>query len=232
VAAVHLFNHPVPAAVLLTLAFLGLVVEIRSQGFHRAGWAGLLALGTFVLAHLVDGTPLWTTVPILAGVAVLWPALENAMLRVQGGVGILLVGAGAYLVMIGPGPAHLDHARAGAVLLASALLVLLAATLLWSRLPAAERRGRGVGVFFLSRSPDEPVGVRPSGRPGTRGQAMSPLRPGGWALIAGERREVVVEGEWVEEGDVVEVVAATGLHVLVRRVQGDREGLDAPPSTP
>lgn len=216
--AVHLFNHPVVAALLLTLAFLGLVIEVRSVGFHRAGWAGLVALALFVASHLAEGIPAWRAGPILVGVVLLWPALENPARWRVAAAGIILAAGGAYLVMVGPGPAHLDHARALAVLAASALLVLLAATVVWMRLPASARPRRRTGVFFFT--PPEEAALEDAldeSSVGREGVAATALQPDGWALVEGDRRPALAEGEWVDEGEPVEVVGDDGLHLRVRR---------------
>lgn len=220
--AVHLFNHPVVAALLLTLAFLGLVVEVRSVGFHRAGWAGLVALGLFVASHLAEGIPAWRALPILGGVVLLWPALEDPDRWRVGAAGIALAAAGAYLVMVGPGPAHLDHARALAVLAATALLVLLAATAVWMRLPASARPRHRSGVFFFKPPADGAVEEAMDESPvGREGVAATALQPDGWALVEGDRRPALAEGEWVDEGEPVEVLGDDGLHLRVRRRPDD-----------
>ncbi len=51
---------------------------------------------------------------------------------------------------------------------------------------------------------------------GTRGVAISPLRPVGTALFGQERISVVTEGEFMEVGSQVEIVSAKGSRVVVR----------------
>ncbi len=48
------------------------------------------------------------------------------------------------------------------------------------------------------------------------GVALTPLRPGGTAEIAGERVDVVTSGEPLERGAAVTVVAVEGSRILVR----------------
>jgi membrane-bound serine protease (ClpP class) len=48
------------------------------------------------------------------------------------------------------------------------------------------------------------------------GVTVTPLRPGGIAEVAGERVDVVSEGEWLESGRTVKVIAIEGARILVR----------------
>ena len=50
---------------------------------------------------------------------------------------------------------------------------------------------------------------------GKVGEALSSLRPGGFALIDGRRIDVVTQGGMVEKGDAVEVVEIEGNRVVV-----------------
>ena len=51
---------------------------------------------------------------------------------------------------------------------------------------------------------------------GQSGQSLSPLRPAGVALIAGQRVDVVTNGEFIESETEVEVVAVEGSRVVVQ----------------
>jgi membrane-bound serine protease (ClpP class) len=55
---------------------------------------------------------------------------------------------------------------------------------------------------------------------GQPGQAITPLRPAGTALIAGRRVDVVAEGELIEPGESVMVVFEEGMRVVVRKSSG------------
>lgn len=48
------------------------------------------------------------------------------------------------------------------------------------------------------------------------GVAVTPLRPGGMAEVAGERVDVVTSGEPLERGSALTVVAVEGARILVR----------------
>ena len=48
------------------------------------------------------------------------------------------------------------------------------------------------------------------------GQAASPLRPAGVALIDGKRVDVVTSGEFIQPDTEVEVIAVEGRRVVVR----------------
>jgi membrane-bound serine protease (ClpP class) len=54
---------------------------------------------------------------------------------------------------------------------------------------------------------------------GKHGVATTPLRPAGVALIGEERVDVVTEGERIDAGSRIKVIAVAGNRVVVRRVQ-------------
>lgn len=224
-AVAHLFNHPVLSALLLSMAFLGLVSEVRSDGFGKSGVAGLLALGLFFTSHMVEGYNVWSLLVAAVGLVVLWPSLENPRRRWSARFGVAVVGASVYVAMLPPDPASTDHVRAGLVLAAAALLVTLTGTLLWVRLPASLRPERRGDVFFVptrGEPPDDTVGH--GSLVGRRGLAVTALRPEGTALVGEDRLEVTTDGEWVEEGEEVEVVWAEGVRARVRAVREGKEG--------
>ena len=53
---------------------------------------------------------------------------------------------------------------------------------------------------------------------GTRGTAITDLRPSGTALFGDERTDVVSESEWITEGTPVEVIRAEGYRCIVRPI--------------
>ena len=60
-----------------------------------------------------------------------------------------------------------------------------------------------------------PVEMRAS-LSGQTGTALTPLRPSGTVLIAGNRVDAMTSGEFIEKGTQIRVVQAQGLAVLVR----------------
>ncbi|MCF6290351.1 MAG: serine protease [Desulfobacterales bacterium] len=51
------------------------------------------------------------------------------------------------------------------------------------------------------------------------GKALSHLRPGGVALIDGQRRDVVSRGEFIARDSAIKVIAVTGNQIIVRSMQ-------------
>lgn len=50
------------------------------------------------------------------------------------------------------------------------------------------------------------------------GEAKTDLRPGGIAVIDGERHDVVSEGEFIHKGDAVQVSAIRDGKIIVRKI--------------
>lgn len=87
-------------------------------------------------------------------------------------------------------------------------------------------------VLWLYLFPRTPIGKRvtlnrslnpsnssPATAPaaGSSGQAVTPLRPAGTALIGGRRVDVVAETGFIEQGEAVTVVLEDGLRIVVRK---------------
>jgi membrane-bound serine protease (ClpP class) len=53
------------------------------------------------------------------------------------------------------------------------------------------------------------------------GEALSDLRPGGFALIDGQRVDVISRGEVIPRGAQVQVIADEGYRRIVRRLEPD-----------
>jgi len=212
---VRFFSNPVVAPFLLTLGFLGLVVEIKTPSFGLAGAAGLISLSLFFGSHLIVG---------LAG-------LEDLLIF---GIGLVLVGvevflipgfglAGLFMSLLGGLPTAPDFARAGMVLSTTMLLVAISAWVMIRTLPGSSRLARS-GIFLLNRT-DRAIGYQSAisrkDLVGMTGKAITDLRPSGTGLFGEERIDVVSESEWITEGTPIRIINAEGYRHVVRPVSPD-----------
>ena len=222
---VRFFTNPVIAPFLLSLGFLGLIVEIKSAGFGWAGIAGFLSLALFFGAHLLVGLAGAEDL-ILVAAGVVLVGVEVLVIPgfgIFGVAGILALAGGVFLAQVGDLPTRADFAQAGTVLTASIVLVAITAWALIRALPASKRLKRS-GVL-LPESTDREEGytsadVR-SELEGAEGVAITALRPAGVGLFAEERMDVVSESEWIEEGTRIRIMSAEGYRHIVRAVNSN-----------
>lgn len=216
---VRLLTHPAFAPLLLSLGFLGLLVEIKTPTFGLAGGVGLLCLAAFFGAHwLVNLAGLEELLLLGTGVALV--ALEVLVIPgvgIAGFLGGLAILASVTLSMLGSFSTVNDVIGALGILAVSLIAVGLLAWGILRHLP----HSRSMTGLFLNRSTSRETGYLSapdrSDLVGRRGIAATDLRPSGTALIGEERLDVVTEGPWIEEGSAVVVVRAGGSNLVVRQ---------------
>lgn len=220
---VRFFTNPVIAPFLLSLGFLGLLVEIKTAGFGLAGIAGLLSLSLFFGAHLLVGLAGAEDLILVAAgiVLILVEILVVPGFGIFGVAGGLALLGGLFMAQIGSLPSQDDLARASGVIATTALLVVLTAWVFLRSIFANRRLGRSGIVLPESTDRDEgytSADLRPE-LVGTDGVAITSLRPAGVGLFADERVDVVSESEWIEEGTPIRIMSAEGYRHVVRAVR-------------
>jgi membrane-bound serine protease (ClpP class) len=227
---VRFLSHPVVAPFLLSLGFLGLLVEIKTPAFGMAGVAGLLSLSLFFGSHLIIGLAgledimVFGAGLVLVGVEVfIIPGF--GLFGVLGGVAIL---GGLYMSLLGTLPTMPDFTRAGLVLTTTMLVILVTSWALLRSVLGNSRLARS-GVLLLQRTGRE-IGYESAARRndlvGHDGTAITDLRPSGTALFGDERIDVVSESEWIPEGTPVRVVSAEGYRRVVRPLEAKQPSDD------
>lgn len=215
---VRFFTNPIVAPFLLTLGFLGLLVEMKTPAFGLAGLAGATSLGLFFGSHLIVGLAGWEVlILLLAGVIlVLVELLVLPGFGVAGVLGGLALLGAIVLSMLGSFPTSGDVLVALNVVAVSLVMVAFAGWQILRRLPH-DRRTR---ALLLNTSTSRETGylsapVRGE-LVGAEGIALTDLRPAGTARIAGESVDVVSEGPFLSAGTAVRVIRAEGYrHVVV-----------------
>lgn len=229
---VRFLSHPAVAPFLLSLGFLGLIIEVKTAGLGLAGLAGVIALTLFFGSHLIIGLAGLEDV-ILVGAGGALIAVEVflvpgfGLFGIAGGIAVLV---GLYMSMLGRIPTLGDFARAGSVLSTALLLILVTAWALLRHLPRSDRLARR-GIFLLSRT-DKDTGYTSADvrkeLVGQKGRAITDLRPSGVGLFGEERVDVVSESEWIEEGTPIVILASEGYRHVVRPLKDSEKGADEP----
>ena len=234
---VRFLTHPVVAPFLLSLGFLGLLVEIKTPTFGLAGAAGGVALALFFGGHYLVGLAgMEEIILLIAGIVLL--GVEAFIVPGFGIFGILGIGGilgGIYLSLVGSLSTLADYSQAAMILSASVLIVLVSAWALLRTLPSNTRLQRsgillgedtGRDVGYLSASVREDL-------VGQQGIAVTDLRPAGVGKFGDERVDIVAEEGWLTAGTGIEIIRAEGYRHVVRalEIEDAVEGGTEPPTT-
>lgn len=231
-------TDPTVSSLLMTLGFLGLLIELYTPGFGATGLIGVLCLILFFFgqytAHLagMEEVLLFAVGAILLGIEVfILPGFGIA-----GVTGIAAIAASMIMAMIELrlpmdvsfelGYAQEAITSAAGRILLSIGVVICAGVLLTRYLPRS-RLGRwmilqsAVGkssgeADAAATSPSE--NQSPTLHIGLQGRAITPLRPAGMMIIGTHRIDVVTDGPFVERDVLVEITEIHGSRVVVRAV--------------
>lgn len=208
----RIITHPVVVPILLSVASLGLIVELYSPGFGIPGIMGLLSLVLFFFGHIVAELATYESL-ILIVIGVICIALE---LFVPGGV-LGIVGAAAVLGSLLLASNDIGHM---AMSIGIALLVSIAASVIMFKTMGMEK-GFFRHIILNDATTSEKGYVSSKNRLeliGLIGETISPLRPSGTAMFDDERIDVVTEGSYISEKRKVKIVKTEGSRIVVREI--------------
>src|SRR5699024_2366848 len=205
-------TNPVVIPILLSVASLGLIVELYSPGFGVPGTMGILALLLFFYGHAIAGfAGMEAIILFVFGIV-----LIIAEWFVPGGI-VGLLGVGAIIGSLFMSGYDLGHM---ALSIAIALTVTIVVSMILFKMIGLER-GLFRHIILKDRTSSELGYVSSENRPewiGLQGIAATPLRPSGTAIFDGKRFDVISEGGFIDKDKPVEIVKVEGIRIVVREL--------------
>jgi len=206
--------NPFISPILLLIGFAGLIAEAFTPGWGVGGTVGLIALALFFGGHMMAGVTGWLAV-LVFGTGVIAILLEIFVIPGFGAAGLIGIGLiiwSVFLASTSPGQAviSLGVALAGSVILFWVMVKVLGRRGMWDRLILGLKLDTATGYISSKKDLEKYLGLE--------GVTLTPLRPAGTVDLAGDRVDVVTEGEFVAPGTAVRVVLVEGGRVVVRPV--------------
>ena len=223
----RILTEPTLSGMLMSIGFLGLMVELYSPGFGWAGGLGLLCLVTFFAGHMVTNLAGWEELLLITAglVAIAIEVFVIPGFGVVGVLGVVMMIAGLTLSLNSMpldvswelGTLQSAFTRVvvsmaatvvGLVVVAQVVPVRVLPDWLILRTSLGETKSEAPTDDYQS-APDRAALV------GQRGVATTVLRPSGKARIGGELVDVVSLSAFIDPGTAVEVVQVEGVRVVV-----------------
>lgn len=207
---VRFITNPIVVPILLSIAGLGLVVELYSPGFGVAGTMAISSLLLFFFGHLIAGLAGYETL-ILFGVGVVLILLEFFIAGgIAGALGAIAIVAS--IILAGANPAYMAYSVLIALAVAVSGMVII--------MKFFGRKLHLLNKMILMDSTDTESGyvsnINRVDLLGRRGLAITPLRPSGTIDLDGERIDVVSQGSYINKGKHVIIVKVEGSRIVVR----------------
>lgn len=217
---VRFFTHPLVAPLLLSLGFLGLIIEMKTPAFGMAGVAGIVCLGLFFGSHYLVGLAGWEELLLLAAGLVL-VGVEMFVLPgfgLAGIAGMFAVIGSIYLSLVSHLSSEAQMSQAAGILSAAILAVIVAGWAIIRKLPSSGRFARS--GMLLADATDREAGYLSNpireDLVGKTGVAITDLRPAGKAKFDDENLDVVSDNVWINAGTPVKIIRSEGYrHIVV-----------------
>ncbi|MEC1179916.1 nodulation protein NfeD [Metasolibacillus meyeri] len=209
----RIVTNPIVIPILLSIASLGLVIELYSPGFGVSGIMGLSALGLFFFGHLIAGFAGYESILLL----LIGIILIIAEFFVPGGiVGII----GGVLIVLSLLLAGADFVQMGYSILIAMLIAVIGMVILMKFF------GKKLHMFnklvLKDATTTEEGYVSNVNRLeliGKKGKTVTPFRPAGVVFIDGERVDAVSDGSYIDAGKQVEIIKVEGSRIVVRAIE-------------
>ncbi|KAB7709212.1 nodulation protein NfeD [Bacillus aerolatus] len=206
-------TNPIVVPILLSLASLGLILELYSPGFGLPGSIGLSSLLLFFYGHLVAGLAGYESVLLFIVGAI----LIVAELFLPGGIaGILGIAAVTGSILLAG-----DDVRWMGLSLIIAMAVAITAMILMVKVLG--KKMKFFKKIILTDSTNSESGyvsnVNRTELLGKIGITKTPFRPAGTVVIDGERIDAVTEGGFLGAEKEVKVVKVEGARIVVRELE-------------
>ena len=204
-------TEPTVSSLLLTIGFLGILLELFTAGFGLTGIIGLISLGLFFGGRIIAG---------LAGAAVIVLFVSGlVLLAIELGVPGGVFGVAGILAIITSIILSYSSARAAAYSLTVA--VVLTIILFWW-LSRYFKKSNTWGKLILKAEQTKTQGyVGTKANPdlvGKQGITLTACRPGGTVLIDDVRYDAITQGEYLGADVPVEVIGRSGAQVVIRQI--------------
>ncbi|HEY4602678.1 MAG TPA: nodulation protein NfeD [Cerasibacillus sp.] len=205
-------TNPIVVPILLSIASLGLIVELYSPGFGVPGTMGLVSLILFFYGHVVAGLAGMEAILLL----IVGIALIIAEFFVPGGI-LGLLGGGAIVGSLFLSGASVSHM---ALSIFIALVVAVVASVILFKKMGLEK-GLFRHIILKDSTTTEEGYVAHANRLeliGLEGQTITGLRPSGRAEFQDETLDVISEGTFIQQGERVKIVKVEGARIVVRKI--------------
>jgi membrane-bound serine protease (ClpP class) len=205
-------TNPIVVPILLTIAGIGIVMELFSPGFGIPGVIGITSLVLFFYGHLVAGITGYESLAMFI-IGVILVLIE---FFIPGGIiGLLGFTAVVGSLFLATGdPVHMTISLLIAVTVSILVFILLVKVF-----------GKQMKFFrkmiLTDATKTEQGYVSNPNRLdllGVEGKALTDLRPSGTALVKEERVDVVTEGSFISKGSSIVIVKVEGSRVVVREI--------------
>ncbi|CAM3116367.1 nodulation protein NfeD [Filibacter tadaridae] len=203
-------TNPIVVPILLSIAGLGLVLELYSPGFGVPGTMGITALILFFYGHLVAGLAGYESIILfIIGIILIFAEffLPGGIAGIAGSVAI--VGS---IILAGGNPMYMAISVLIAIAIAVTGMVVI--------MKFFGRKLHLLNKVVLMDSTDTESGyvsnVNRVELLGRLAKTSTPLRPAGAIELDGERIDVVSEGSYIDKGKSVIIVKVEGSRIVVR----------------
>lgn len=198
--------------VILSLGFIGLLIEVLTPGFGLGGTIGLVAFSIFFGGSILAGN---------AGFAVVLIFLTGILLLIIEAVipGFGAPGIGGILCIIISIVLASDSVVLGISSLAiSFVMSIIAAILLLKYAPKNKYFDKIILGMELRKDFGFTSTVSNNMLLGLEGVVVNALRPAGIIEVDGERIDVVSEGGFIEKNERVKIVKIEGRRIVVKKI--------------
>jgi len=210
---VEFLTNPVVITILLTLAGMGMVLQLFSPRFGLAGLVSLLALLLFYYGHFQAGLMGYGTL-ILFVVGIMLIFLE---LFLPGAIsGTLGVASIVFSLFLAGNNAYQMGVSIFIAVIFSIVTFLIAIRgfgkklVLFNKMVLSESARKEDGYVSNQNRTD---------LLGKEGISLTILRPAGTATINNERLDVVTEGGYIDQNKKIKVIKVEGPRIVVREVK-------------
>ncbi|MDY0017866.1 MAG: NfeD family protein [Candidatus Delongbacteria bacterium] len=214
---VRFLTNPIISSLLITLAFLGLIFEVKTAGWGVGGTVGLIALVLFFGSHyVINMADHIEVIVFLTGlILLLIEILVVPGFGVTGILGLLAIGASFFMTLVGENPTLDDFLNAGAVLSGSFTLSLVGLYFMAKYLPDA----KFLDFLIVRKQQEKGAGVKDSLHlavlAGKTGKAVTDLRLSGKIEIENEVYQAVSANEYINAGEQIKVSKVEGNKIVV-----------------